>query len=86
NSLLEALAFAGWIADGLDTGPTAEILPETSEPRRVGDLAAIRAIMERDVGVVRDADGLARAAEALHALSLSGCPAALVGHLVARAA
>jgi L-aspartate oxidase len=85
NSLLEALAFAGWIAEAVDAVPAP--LPSGAEVREASpaasDLGTIRALMERDVGVVRDADGLARAVRRLAPAAQAGSDAALTGLLVA---
>ena len=86
NSLLEAMAFAGWIAEGLDAPPPGRIVPPPAATGGVGDLASVRRIMEADVGVVRDAAGLTRAVSRLEALAEGGCPAALVGSMIARSA
>ncbi len=85
NSLLEGLAYAGFIADGLDAAPPGRIVPEPVRPRAVTDLPHIRAVMETKVGVVREADGLADAVAELAPFAL-GCDAALVASLVARSA
>ena len=86
NSLLEALAFGGWIADGLDPPPPGRIGPETTVAPATGDIAPVRAVMETHVGVVRDAAGLAQAVETLEPLAGAGCPAALTGLMIARGA
>jgi L-aspartate oxidase len=85
NSLLEGLAYAGFIADGLDPAPPGRIEPEPVTTRRPSDLAGIRGLMERRVGVVREAAGLAEAVAVLSPLA-EGCDAALVASLVARSA
>jgi len=73
NSLLEALAYAAWIADGIrgmthraSTGPL--LSPPPTSQHRSGPmghqspvLPQIRAAMDRQVGVVRDAPGLQQA-------------------------
>jgi L-aspartate oxidase len=85
NSLLEGLAYAGFIADGLDAPPPGTITPERPAVRHTADLPAIRALMETRVGVVRSAEGLAGAVAALEPL-VPADDAALVASLVARAA
>ncbi|WP_342163374.1 L-aspartate oxidase [Methylobacterium sp. SD21] len=85
NSLLEGLAYAGFIADGLDAPPPRRILPDTA-PRRAGsELAAIRAVMETKVGVVREEAGLSAAVAELSPLAET-CDAALVASLIASSA
>jgi L-aspartate oxidase len=72
NSLLEAAVCGRLVAEGV-TGLSADVaareadiaLPALSEN---GAIAAIRTAMNRDVGVVRDEAGLARAIAALSAL------------------
>ncbi len=85
NSLLEGLAYAGFIADGLDAPPPGAIIPETAAARPPTDLSAIRTRMEAQVGVVRDAAGLAGAVAELAPLA-EGCDAALVALMIARGA
>ncbi|WP_375464753.1 L-aspartate oxidase [uncultured Methylobacterium sp.] len=88
NSLLEALAYAGFIADGLDAPSPGPALPD--RPAARGDAAEIlpriRAIMERRVGVVRDADGLAQAVSVLAPMAEAGSDAALTALMIAHAA
>ncbi len=85
NSLLEGLAYAGFIADGLNAPPPRRILPE-SAPRRAGsDLTAIRGVMETQVGVVREEAGLSAAVAQLSPLAET-CDAALVASLIASSA
>ncbi len=88
NSLLEGLAFAGFIAnfiaDGLAAAP-GPARPQTGAPRPPADLAPIRALMEARVGVVRDEAGLTEAVARL-APRAATCDAALVALLVAHAA
>lgn len=86
NSLLEALAFGGWIADGLDAPAPGRIVPETAAAPAPSDLDAVRRVMESDVGVVRDAAGLSRAVATLAPMAEAGCPAALTGLAIAQAA
>jgi L-aspartate oxidase len=85
NSLLEGLAYAGFIADGFDALPPGAIIPETVAARPTTDLSAIRTLMETQVGVVRDATGLAGAVAELAPLA-EGCDAALVALMIARGA
>ena len=60
-------------------------MPEAVSVRAAGDLPAIRALMERRVGVVRDAAGLEEAVAVLEA-GAETCDAALVALLIARGA
>ena len=85
NSLLEGLAYAGFIADALDAPLPGAIVPETAAPRSVADLPAIRRLMEAKVGVVRDAAGLAEAVSTLEPRA-DQCDAALVALMIARGA
>ncbi|GJD48778.1 L-aspartate oxidase [Methylobacterium crusticola] len=93
NSLLEALAYAGWIADaikgsaGLPPRPAAD--PPAGPARAAGaapGIAEIRRIMEAEVGLVRDEAGLARAVAGLAAPAQAGVPEAVAALLVAAAA
>ena len=67
NSLLEAVVFAARIAEDVAaselTAPSANLqLPATDPtPPQTGLIEELRATMSRDVGVIRDATGLARA-------------------------
>jgi aspartate oxidase len=71
NSLLEAVAYAAWIADdikGSASGSTASQLPSSPVWHRSGfgeqpsvSLRQIRPVMDRQVGVLRDAAGLQQA-------------------------
>ncbi|MHC2108766.1 L-aspartate oxidase [Methylobacterium sp. CM6246] len=85
NSLLEGLAYAGFIADALDVPLPGAVAPETITPRSVADLSSIRRLMEAQVGVVRDAAGLEQAVATLEAHSET-CDAALVALMIARGA
>jgi aspartate oxidase len=69
NSLLEALAYAAWIADDVKgralrslaghlPSPPLARQPSGSDDQRVSRLARIRLEMDRQVGVLRDAAGL----------------------------
>ena len=89
NSLLEALAFSGWIADSIAGARAPRGAGATRPlPSRAGAdaLPEVRAVMERSVGVVRDADALRSAVARLSTLAQGGCDAALTGLLVAVAA
>jgi len=97
NSLLEAVAFARWIAEdiaGMPTIATRRISTETSARRAdvpaAATIAELRHLMTDAVGVVRDASGLARAVARLSELAFDGTPAladrALVGLLIAASA
>jgi len=85
NSLLEGLAYAGFIADALDAPLPGAIVPEAAAPRAIADLPSIRRLMETQVGVVRDAAGLAEAVAALEPRARH-CDAALVALMIARGA
>ncbi|QEE40549.1 MULTISPECIES: L-aspartate oxidase [unclassified Methylobacterium] len=85
NSLLEGLAYAGFIADALDVPLPGAVAPETITPRSVADLSSIRRLMEAQVGVVRDAAGLEQAVATLEAHSET-CDASLVALMIARGA
>ena len=86
NSLLEALAYSGFIADAFEAMPPGAVLPEVRTERPVGDLAAIRATLERHVGVVRDEAGLGTAVDALKPAAEAGCDAALTALMIAQSA
>ena len=96
NSLLEALAFAGWIAEdirGEAARPKLRPLPlgpAVSATTGADRIPALRALMDRHVGVVRDGSGLAAAITACRLLAdgPAGLLAdrALVGLLIATAA
>ncbi len=87
NSLLEAMAFADWIARSIEgsEAPAAGLgLPSRvaagGEDARA--LQAVRTIMDRSVGVVRDRDGLLDAVRSLADLAESS-DAALTGLMIA---
>lgn len=67
NSLLEALAFAHWIAEDIKAGTAVRAAAPGPAPGRLPprDTAALRQVMDRHVGVVRTAASLARALETL---------------------
>ena len=74
NSLLEGLVFARWIAEDIASPdirqaglPSDDATPVVPSAVRVAPW--IRALMSRSVGVVRDADGLARAMNALRVVA-----------------
>ncbi len=87
NSLLEALAFAHWIAADIKEHDAAGIaqtaLPPVLPPPSA-DLDMIRTVMDRDVGVVRTRAGLAEALDRFAPRMASD--AALVAGLVTAAA
>lgn len=76
NSLLEALAFAEWIAEDIRAhacAPSPAVRQPACLPRitqRGENLDEIRALMDAFVGVVRDAQGLSRAVYRLHDLGV----------------
>ncbi|MCS0494378.1 L-aspartate oxidase [Ancylobacter sp. MQZ15Z-1] len=90
NSLLEALVCARAIAADIAGSPMHALgrLPAPGAPLRPSPARAeIRALMERQVGVVREAAGLESAIARLAELSAGGeDDLALVAHLVAEAA
>ena len=90
NSLLEAASFARWVAE--DVAATEPVrhrpLPAPKLPP-AADRTAVRAIMSRQVGLLRDSDGLQSAIRGLGELAASGGPAAdpaTLGLMVAVAA
>ncbi|MFD0935554.1 FAD-binding protein, partial [Methylobacterium trifolii] len=85
NSLLEALAFSGFIADALDPPAPGQTLPEAATERGGSDLSQIRAVMETRVGVVRDAAGLQAAVDRLAPMAET-CDDALTALMVATSA
>ncbi|MBF9235146.1 L-aspartate oxidase [Microvirga alba] len=105
NSLLEALAFARWIADDVKDAASQPRAARAAPPPpisqrgpRSGDeplcRRQIRNLMDRQVGVLRDAVGLKSAVHQLRAMTLAGLgnepagsrDAALVCLLIATAA
>jgi L-aspartate oxidase len=77
NSLLEAVVFAARIAEdlaGFAAAPmNAEIAEGTADPKPdTVDMRALRDMMSRDVGVLRDGEGLARALAFLGAIDRDG--------------
>ncbi|GJD62471.1 L-aspartate oxidase [Methylobacterium frigidaeris] len=88
NSLLEAMAFADWIAADIRSMQARAAGPghapdATSAPEA---LPEIRALMEAEVGLVRHAAGLADAVLRLAALARAVSAEAVAGLLVAAAA
>ncbi|GLK85100.1 L-aspartate oxidase [Ancylobacter defluvii] len=66
NSLLEALAYAGWIAADIAAAIPAGTPPPAAVPALPAPPApALRQLMDRQVGVVRDKAGLAEAVATL---------------------
>lgn len=90
NSLLEAAVCAGWVADDVAGAPAGRVrLPSVGALPPPADPGAVRAVLSRSAGVLRDGQGLAEAVAALLPLALAGGPAAdpaAVGLLVATAA
>ena len=90
NSLLEAAVCAGWVADDV-AGTPVEHIPavQAGAVPPAADPAAVRAVLSRSAGVLRDAEGLTEAIAALLPPALSNGPAAdpaAVGLLVVTAA
>ncbi|KQO79242.1 L-aspartate oxidase [Methylobacterium sp. Leaf88] len=87
NSLLEAMAFAPSIAEAASAVPApGQARAEAATPRSEGDPDALRTVMERQVGVVRAADGLAEAVRHLAPAARGGCDVALTGLAIAASA
>ncbi|MFC0218633.1 L-aspartate oxidase [Pseudochelatococcus lubricantis] len=86
NSLLEALVFAGWIADDIRGNLALPGAPETrTAPRGTMPAPAdIRALMDAGVGVARDAAGLSHVIRRLH--DVAADDRALVALMVAAGA
>ena len=89
NSLLEAVVCGNWVADSIAAAParSARSLPPLALPPAPNPMR-VRAIMEEQVGLVRDAASLAAAIAALLPLAEEGAAAqpATVGLMVAVAA
>ncbi|APH58959.1 L-aspartate oxidase [Granulibacter bethesdensis] len=90
NSLLEAAVTGGWVAESIaaqTAPPVVPLLPAPAMPDAItcGAGDAVRAVMSRDVGVLRDHEGLSRAIAALRPLSEHD-DAALIGLMIADAA
>ncbi|MFT3729668.1 MAG: L-aspartate oxidase [Terricaulis sp.] len=79
NSLLEAVVFAHRIAERLREKNAAPVRAlahiEPPPPLPEPDRAALRALMQSDVAVVRDAQGLTRALDQIEALTQAHGPA-----------
>ncbi|KQP76319.1 L-aspartate oxidase [Methylobacterium sp. Leaf111] len=87
NSLLEAMAFAPAIAEAASAVPApGQARAEAATPRSEGDPDALRTVMERQVGVVRAADGLAEAVRHLAPAARGGCDVALTSLAIAASA
>ncbi len=90
NSLLEAAVCAGWVADDVAGTPGGQVRPlAMAALPPPADPGAVRAVLSRAAGVLREGKGLAEAVDALLPLALSVGPAAdpaAVGLLVATAA
>jgi aspartate oxidase len=102
NSLLEALAYAAWIADDIKgtasrpvttkpTSPLPTFRHRSISPQPSARLRQIRSVMDQEVGVLRDAAGLQRAIHHFSALTHEAhaaceCDAALVSLMIATAA
>jgi len=90
NSLLEAVVCGGWVAQ--DVAATAAIKrrrPELPDDTGWSDAAAVRPILSRAAGVLRDGDTLRAAVRALYPLAVSQQAAndpAIVGLMIVIAA
>jgi L-aspartate oxidase len=99
NSLLEALAYAAWVAEDIKGALAQGLIERPASPssgarhrpaarQQSPDLQQIRSIMDRHVGVLRDGAGLQNAIGGLWALMRNGCAsdgpaAAMVGLMIA---
>jgi L-aspartate oxidase len=87
NSLLEAMAFAPWIAEAASALPApGHALAQPERARAATDLDALRGVMDRQVGVVRAAEGLADALRQLAPAARAGGDAALTAFAIAASA
>lgn len=87
NSLLEAMAFAPWIAQALTALPAPGHAEAEPAPFQAPvDLNDLRDVMDRRVGVVREAEGLAEAVRHLVPAARAGSDAALTGLAIAASA
>ncbi|HYZ32099.1 MAG TPA: L-aspartate oxidase [Crenalkalicoccus sp.] len=77
NSLLEAACCAGWVAESVAGTPERASRPLPVPPLPpASDPAAVRAVLSRRVGLLREAEGLRQAVLTLHHLAGAGGPAA----------
>ncbi|MCJ2044289.1 L-aspartate oxidase [Methylobacterium sp. J-078] len=89
NSLLEAMAFAPWIAEAASALPAPghalaqHALAQPERARGAIDLDTLRGVMDRQVGVVREAGGLADAIRHLAPAARTGSDAALTALAIA---
>ncbi|MBB3810178.1 L-aspartate oxidase [Pseudochelatococcus contaminans] len=90
NSLLEALAFARWIAEDIRSAPSRPASAPLRLSRRDGPgtsaFDALRALMDSTVGVERYAEGLTHVAGWLHQLATQGDDRAIVALMIATGA
>ena len=89
NSLLEAVVYAGFVADSLGGVAALSSSPRPTALPPASDAASLRPLMSEALGVVRDRDGLSAAIERLEPLAFRGgavADPALVALLVATAA
>lgn len=86
NSLIEAAVMARAVAESIGAQPAQPLVsPEGIEPQRRADPAAIRPIVSRGLGLIRDRDTLSHAISRLSGLAAED-DAALVGLMMAVAA
>ena len=90
NSLIEAVVCAGWVAGSIAGTPGGRVrVPRPTALPLASDPSAVRPIMARGLGVLRDEAGLREAATALLSLALGRSAAAdpaTVGLMLAAAA
>jgi L-aspartate oxidase len=90
NSLLEAAAYAAWVAESVQgTVPRRGPVPRTVPMLRPQVAGPVRHIMSEHVGLLRDHTGLGMAMTKLRAVAAMGASvedAALVGLMIASAA
>jgi L-aspartate oxidase len=90
NSLLEAIVCAGWVAESVAAAPSGRDRP-LAAPRLPppADPSAVRPVLSRAAGVLRDRDGLVEAVRALLPMTCCDGPAsdpAIVALMIAVAA